>query len=65
MPIIDFEKRALVREKLFFGNKSISTKNKNIVREFLNGYDVSPARKAITLAHLNITMPHFSDIKVE
>ena len=52
MPIVDYRELALQRERSFFKHSNISSKNKQLMRDFLERYTVSHARRAMFLCHI-------------
>jgi len=62
MPIIDYKHNAELAEIEFFKHEDITKKNKDLVKQFLEVYDVSPARKAIFLKHIKLLLQKTDDI---
>ena len=52
MPAKDYVRAAELAEKRFFENEDVSKTNKKYIREFLDCYDVSPARIKIFLNNI-------------
>ena len=62
MPIVDYARIARQAEISFFSDETINTRNKQLVRKFLEVYDVSQARKAIFLKHIALLLCRTKDI---
>ncbi|MBI2138316.1 site-specific integrase [Candidatus Woesearchaeota archaeon] len=63
MPIHNYPARAESEEYLLFSDRSISDKNKNAVKRFLEAYNVSPARKTIFLGKIRKPLTLLKDIE--
>lgn len=62
MPIVDYKHNAELAEKQFFEDKTINNNNKEFVRQFLEVYNVSHARKSIFLKHIKFLLQKTNDI---
>lgn len=62
MPIIDYKHQANTSEKWFFNQNDISETNKNYVKDFLEQYDVSSARRSIFLKHIAFLLREVKDV---
>ena len=63
MGIIDYDHKAKVTEKRVFDDNKVTKKNKKHLKEFLDSYDVSSARKDIFLEHIRRFFYYSDDIK--
>jgi len=62
MPIVDYRRIADQGEKSFFNDRNISQKNKELMRGFLDAYDVSPARLGIFFRHISFLLRETPEI---
>lgn len=63
MDITNYKKRSENYLEHILNNKYISDKNKKALKDFLNAYDVSPARETIFLSHIERILTLTDDIK--
>ncbi len=65
MGIVNYQIKAERSKERLFRNPSISSKNKEYVKEFLDSYDVTDATKDIFLCHIIHLLEKSKDIKLE
>lgn len=65
MPIIDYKTKAKKEIERFFQLKTISNKNKDLIKDFLVSYETSrsPARVTLFLKHIKLFLEKTSDIQ--
>lgn len=63
MPIINYAAVAARRRERLFNNPDISSKNKQMLKKFLDAYDVSPAREGIFLGSVNQLLVRIPDLE--
>lgn len=65
MPAVNYKALATSSELRLFNNPEITTENKKIIKQFLQVYDVSDARKEIFLRHIQFLLTSIKNIKKE
>lgn len=63
MPIINYEKAGETARETLLTDDTISTTNKEALRDFFKAYDVSPARMALFSKHIALLLRETDDIR--
>ena len=63
MPIINYQEKAEKEKIKLFRRKDISLKNFEYLRDFMDAYEVSPARLSIFCRHIIFLLKNSQDIK--